>query len=305
MRVVVIFIDGMGLGELSPDNPLAFAETPSLTALLQGNALTREMEGFRDERASLCALDARLGVPGLPQSATGQASLFTGVNAPCHLGRHLNGFPNPPLRSLLEAEGFFAAFRKAGYSCAFINAYSPPFFKKIEQGPAGRRFSCSTLITYYAGLPFYNIDDLAAGDAIFMDLTNERLNKMGFAVPLITPEEAGKRLIDIASRFDFSLFEYFITDYAGHRADREEAARVIGILDRFFGAAVERLNPRETLLVITSDHGNIEDLTHGSHTLNPVPALMIGAESVRRQIEPLLHDLTDLKGALEQVLEIA
>lgn len=304
MRVLVIFIDGMGLGERSPDNPFVFAETPFLTALLAGNPLTGEMGGFHDERASLCALDAQLGVPGLPQSATGQAALFTGVNAPRHLGYHLNGFPNPPLRTLLESEGIFASLGEEGYRCAFINAYSPPFFKKLEQGLSGRRYSCSTLITYYAGLPFFGIDDLVEGRALYMDLTNERLNKMGFTAPEITPEEAGKRLIDIAGRFDFSLFEYFITDYAGHRAHQGEAAQVISTLDRFFGAAVHHLIPEDTLLVITSDHGNVEDLSHRRHTLNRVPALLIGAESVRCKIAPLLHDLTDLKRAVRTVLKI-
>lgn len=302
MRVIFIFIDGVGLGELSPENPFVFTETPFLKTLLRGNPLTREMSGFHDREATLWALEAQLGVEGLPQSATGQAALFTGTNAPRRLGYHLNGFPNRALRDLLAAEGIFASFRAEGYRCAFVNAYRPPFFEKLKQGLPGRRHSCSTLITYYGKLPFYNLDDLKAGNALYMDLTNELLNKMGFSVPEITPEEAGKRLIDIGSNFDFSLFEYFISDYAGHLADREKAGRVIRTLDRFLGAAVEHFKPEETLLIITSDHGNIEDLSHGKHTLNRVPALLIGAETVRRQIIPLLHDLTDILPAIRAAL---
>lgn len=302
MRVIVIFIDGMGLGKPSPENPFVFTEPPFLTALLRGNPLTGEMSGFHDHRVTLCALDAQLGVPGLPQSATGQAALFTGKNAPRQLGYHLRGFPNGALRSLLAAGGIFASLREQGYRCDFVNAYRPPFFAQLGKGLEGGRYSCSTLITYYAGLPFHSIDDITAGKALFMDLTNELLNQAGFPVPEITPEEAGRRLIDIGESYDFTLFEYFMTDYVGHQADRAEAGRIIGCLDRFLGAAVERLDPEKTLLIITSDHGNIEDLSHGSHTLNPVPALMVGAEGVRRRLQPALRDLTDIKRAVGTAL---
>lgn len=302
MRVIVIFIDGIGLGELSPENPFVFTETPFLTTLLRGNPLTREMSGFHDKEATLGALDAQLGVPGLPQSATGQAALFTGINAPRHLGYHLNGFPNRTLRGLLAAEGIFASLREEGYRCTFVNAYRPQFFEKLKQGLPGRRHSCSTLITYYGKLHFYSIDDLKTGKALYMDLTNKLLNKMGYPIPEISPEEAGKRLIDIGANYDFSLFEFFISDYAGHLADREEAGRVLSDLDRFLGAVVEHFEPGKTLLIITSDHGNIEDLSHGKHTLNRVPVLLIGAEAVRRKIIPMLHDLTDIKPAIRTAL---
>ncbi|NMD42901.1 MAG: hypothetical protein GYA86_06290 [Firmicutes bacterium] len=304
MRVIVVFIDGMGLGKVSPENPFVFAETPFLETLFRGNPLTGEMSGFHDHAATLRALDAQLGVSGLPQSATGQAALFTGINAPHHLGYHLSGFPNEILRTLLRKEGLFGFLRGQGYRCAFINAYRPQFFEQLGKGFGEERYSCSTLITYYGGLPFHGIDHLARGQALFMDLTNELLNRAGFSVPVITPEEAGKRLIDIGAGYDFSLFEYFITDYAGHQADPEEAGRVIGILDRFLGAAAARLDPEETLLLVTSDHGNIEDLSHGSHTLNPVPALLIGAEAVRRRLGSMLGDLTDIKRVVRTALKM-
>ena len=302
MHVVLLFIDGLGLGRLSGDNPLVFSDTPFLRGLLRGDPLTGEKKGFHDHRASLLALDARLGVSGLPQSATGQASLFTGVNAPRLLGFHLNDFPNRALRRLLAEEGIFAALREEGYRCNFANAYRPPFFEKLAEGLPGRRYSCSTLLTYYGKLPFHGIAELKSGKALYMDLTNKLLNRLGYAVPEITPEIAGRRLIDIGRRHDLTLFEYFITDYAGHRADREEASRVLNELDRFLGAAAERLDP-ETLLIITSDHGNIEDLSHGRHTFNRVPALLIGAAEARCRITPLLRSITDIREALRTALK--
>lgn len=305
LHVLLVFIDGLGLGERSPGNPFVFTETPFLKTLLGGNPLTAEMSGFHSQEASLCALDAQLGVPGLPQSATGQAALFTGVNAPRHLGYHLHGFPNRPLRNLLAAEGIFAFFKGEGYRCSFVNAYRPIFFEKLEQGLPGDHYSCSTLITHHAGLAFNSLDDLKEGRALYADLTNELLNRMGFSVPVITPEEAGRRLADIGTRFDLSLFEYFISDHAGHLGDAQEASRVIVELDRFLGAAAERLDPKRSLLIMTSDHGNIEDISHREHTLNRVPALLIGAEAVRSAIAPLLHALTDIRPAVGAVLETA
>lgn len=303
MRVLLIFLDGVGLGSAAQENPFFYTGTPFLTSLFQGKPLTREVKGFHDDRATLRGIDARLGVKGLPQSATGQASIFTGVNAPRRLGYHLNGFPNGDLRELLAEEGIFAALGQEGYRCSFLNAYRPQFFDKLKEGLPGLHYSCSTLITYYGGLPFYSLEDIEAGKALFMDLTNELLNDLGFSVPPITPEEAGKRLVGASNKFDFSLFEYFLSDRAGHLADRERAGGVVRTLDRFLGAVEASLDPAQTILVVTSDHGNIEDLSHGRHTLNEVPLMLMGAESARRRAAPLLHDLTDILPAIRTLLE--
>ena len=82
-KVLFIFMDGIGLGADDPEtNPLARAEMPYLQALLGGRKLTASVAPYESEQVSLQALDAGLGVDGLPQSATGQAVLLTGVNIP-------------------------------------------------------------------------------------------------------------------------------------------------------------------------------------------------------------------------------
>jgi hypothetical protein len=299
---VLVFIDGIGLGDPSPINPFTVIETGYLPSLLGGRPLTREAIGYSDERVTLLGLDALLGVPGLPQSATGQASIFTGENAPRLIGCHLNGFPNKTLRKLLAAKGIFSRFIQEGYRCAFINAYRPPFFHLLKLGLPGRRYSCSTLVTYYAGLPFRNLEDLREGRALYMDINNALLSRMGFDVPEISPEAAGKRLAELSGDYDFTMFEYFLSDLAGHLGSMEEAGKVIGILDRFLGSAAAGLDPAESLLIVTSDHGNMEDLSHREHTGNSVPALLIGPAPVRRQIAPLLSDLTHILPAVRTVL---
>ncbi len=74
MRVLFIFLDGIGLGADNPEiNPFARVEMPFLQSLLGGQKMLATSAPHDGERATLLPLDAALGVDGLPQSATGQA----------------------------------------------------------------------------------------------------------------------------------------------------------------------------------------------------------------------------------------
>lgn len=302
MRLLFIFIDGVGLGLEQPDNPFYTTETSGIAEILEGRSLTASAASFSGAQASLCSLDATMGIPGLPQSATGQAAIFTGHNAPAYMGSHLNGFPDHKLRKLLVAKGLFRQLKSNHYKVIFANAYRPPFFDLLCRGLPGNHYSCSTLITYYGGLPFFSLSDLVAGRALFMDITNDILQKMGFDVPLITPEEGAGRLLAISRNYDFTLFEYFLSDLAGHMADQTEAKRVIQILDRFIGTLAKKINFNDTMLMIASDHGNLENLSSRLHTLNKVPALLVGNRELRLLLQPELHDLTDLLPAFKKAL---
>ena len=302
MRLLFIFIDGVGLGLEQSDNPFYTTETSGISSILEGRSLTASAAGFSGAQASLCSLDTTMGVPGLPQSATGQAAIFTGLNAPAYMGSHLNGFPDHKLRKLLAAKGLFRQLKSSRCEVIFANAYRPPFFDLLRHGLPGTHYSCSTLITYYGGLPFFSLSDLVAGHALFMDITNDILQKMGFDVPLITPEEGAGRLLAISQNYDFTLFEYFLSDLAGHMADQSEAKRVIQILDRFIGTLAAKINFKDTILIIASDHGNLENLSSRVHTLNKVPALLVGNRELRLLLQPKLHDLTDLLPAFKKAL---
>ena len=72
------------------------------------------------------------------------------------------------------------------------------------------------------------------------------------------------RAARVAAQNDFSMFEYFLTDHIGHRQDEQVAVECLQNLDRYLAAAGVDLN--ETLVVISSDHGNIEDLRSNVHT---------------------------------------
>jgi hypothetical protein len=302
LKTLLIFIDGVGLGDTGAANPFIFVDTPAIQALLQGQRLCRKAIGFSDRRASLLGLDAVLDVCGLPQSATGQATIFSGVNAPRLLGSHLNGYPNKLLRDMLAERGIFKQFKQKGYRCAFANAYRPPFFEHLKSGLPGYKYSCSTLVTYYGGVAFRSLDHLRNGEAVYMDIDNTFLQQMGVDVERITPEEAGRRLIAISGRYDFTMFEYFFSDLAGHSTDLKKAIQVVETLDRFIGAVAEELDTTRVLLIVTSDHGNMEDLRHKEHTTNPVPALLVGDQKLRQIISARMNNLTDILPATQFVL---
>jgi len=274
MRVVLFFVDGIGLAPAGENNPLVTTATPVLNSLLGGRDLSSEAVGFSGSLAALQALDASLGIPGCPQSATGQTSLFTGMNAAGALGRHLNGFPNGELRRLLADEGLLGKIVAAGKSATFLNCYRPAFFTELERGK--RRFSVTTLLNYYAGLPFRTFRDMLRGEAVCADITTEWLRRSGYDLPLVSPEQAGRYLAGVARQYDFLLFEHFLTDLVGHKRCRKKAAELTANLDSFIGSALEGLDLTETLFILTSDHGNFEDMQTAGHTQNPVPLLLAG-----------------------------
>jgi 2,3-bisphosphoglycerate-independent phosphoglycerate mutase len=291
MRILMVFVDGVGLGDPDPStNPLVRARTPTLRALLGGPLAGRTP--IRTALAVMVPLDARLGVPGLPQSATGQTALLTGENAPALVGRHVTAYPTAALRTLLETHGLFTVLRARGVPAALANAYAPEYFAAV----AGRRLrhAAITLNAIQAGIRLRDIDDLRAGRAVSHDLTNARLREHGISVGLVTPEEAGRHLAAIAGEHAFTLFEFFQTDLAGH-GRLDDGVGVVERLDRFIGAALDDVDLTGTLVLVTSDHGNIEDERTSAHTLNPVPIVLIGAG--REALGTRLRAITDLAPA--------
>ncbi len=302
MKLILLFIDGVGLGASSVENPFFSLGTPGLDLILEGRRFTAETAGFCGSQATLLGLDATLGIPGLPQSATGQATIFTGINAAGYLGCHLNGFPNYKLRGLLALRGLFRRLKQNGYRACFANAYRPQFFELLERGLPGESYSCSTLATYYGGINFFSLADLRNNRAIYMDLTNYLLINQEYDLQQITPEEGALRLAAISGDYDFCLFEYFLSDLAGHQGGSEEVRRVVDTLDRFIGTLAGQVVPDKTFFMVCSDHGNLEDSNVNDHTCNKVPLLMIGDPGLRSQIEASTGNLAQLLAAVEKGL---
>ena len=302
-RVIMIFIDGIGLGKQDVhDNPFCFTDTPRLSRVLGGNSLCRGAEGFYSPGLGLFGLDATLGVEGSPQSATGQTTLFTGENAAALVGRHVNRYPGEKLKSLLREKGILSQLVAAGLKPTFAHAYRPEFFDDLKKGLV-HSYSCSTWLTYYAGLPFRTLVQLEHGQALSRDLTHHYLNRMGYPVEIVEPEEAARRLLALSDEHDFTLFEYFLSDVAGHLAERRKAREIVTLLDRFLGYILEHPGGEKTMLIITSDHGNLEDLGHRGHTLNDVPALIKGpSEFIRKAGD--MENIGDVVGLVKNFLDL-
>lgn len=301
MRVLFIFLDGIGLGDNNPEtNPFARAEMPNLNRLLDGRSLLKESAPFQGEFASLLAVDPSVGVSGLPQSATGQAILLTGKNIPAELGYHYGPKPNPAVASYLSDETLFSEILKAGKRAALLNAYPPRYFDGVNSGK--RLYSSIPLAVTKAGIPLFKHDDLFAGRAMSADFTGEGWRTMlGFLdAPVMDPGQAGQKLGSLAKEYDFSLFEYWASDYAGHGQEMDTAVRLMETFDGVLGGLVEAWE--EGLVLVTSDHGNMEDLSTRKHTAADVPALVIGDATAREEFTRGLKDLTDIAPAIRKTV---
>jgi hypothetical protein len=265
-RVLLIFVDGVGIGVPDPTvNPFARFEPAIFGQFAAGPAKPIYGSGF------VTPTEATLGVSGLPQSATGQTTILTGINASQFLGSHLSGFPNTALKNLLARESIFVKLQQHGLSATFANSYTPGFFNRKE-----RPVSVTTAACRSAGVRLRTMEDLAAGDAVYQDFTHRYLRQVGYDLSLRTPEQSGANLARIASRYSFTLYEYFITDMVGHACDMALAVEVLKNLERFICSVLDEINPAEQLVLLTSDHGNIEDLSRKTHTFNRVPTLTWG-----------------------------
>jgi hypothetical protein len=270
--LLFLFVDGVGLAAATATNPLASAPTPALRRLL-GGPLTAEQVGAGDGW-QLHAVDAGLGVEGLPQSATGQTALLTGENAPALLGRHATAFPGPQMRDLLLRRSVLLRARAGGHQVTFANAFGPSYFAAVASGR--RRHGAMTLATLAAGARLRDGDDLAQGAAATWDVTGDLASQLaGVDITRRTPAEAGAALVGLLADHDLVLYETFLTDLAGHRRFGVTVDDALARVDALL-AGILAVLPATATVVLTSDHGNCEDATHKVHTANPVPLLAIG-----------------------------
>lgn len=304
MRLLFLFLDGIGLGEDNPEiNPFARADMPYLEALLGGQKLTQSAAPFESEALSLLAIDSTLGVNGLPQSATGQAVLLTGLNIPRELGYHYGPKPNAETARYLNGATIFSKTLAAGKTAALLNAYPPRYFDGIDSGK--RLYSSIPLALTNAGLRLFTREDYYAGRAISADFTGEGWRTfLGFPdAPFFSPEAAGKNLSTLAKKYDLAFFEYWASDYAGHKQDMEWAVKQLKILDGVLKGLFADWQNGDGLILLTSDHGNMEDLSTRKHTNANVPLLLFGALTARREFQNGIRDLTGIAPAVIKLLE--
>lgn len=304
MKLLFLFLDGIGLGEDKPEiNPFAKANMPYLQSALEGKKLLQSSAPIDNDLISLRAVDPTLGVAGLPQSATGQAVLLTGINIPKALGYHYGPKPNPETAQYLETDTIFHKVIKANKTTALLNAYPPRYFDGIDSGK--RLYSAIPLALTNAGLSLFTHEDYFAGKALSADFTGQGWREfLGFPnAPLFDPYTAGTKLAQIAKQYDFSFFEYWASDYAGHKQDMESAVRQLEIFDGVLAGLVSHWQNEDGLILLTSDHGNMEDVSTRKHTSNPVPLLLFGDKKLRAEFTGV-KQLTEISPAIEKFLNL-
>jgi len=291
---LLIFLDGVGIGENnSTTNPFinkrfkfmedVFGRTPNLSS-----------QQFSNGDKYLFPIDANMGVEGLPQSGTGQTSIFCGVNASQLIGKHFGPFPFSTLKPIIEEENIFKSFLEKGMNVCFANGFPQIFFDYINSGR--KRLNVTTLMALDSKVKMFDVDDMLSGKGISSDLTNRRWNsKLKYNIPTITPEEAATRLLNITEQNNFTLFEYFFTDHLGHGRNKEEFDILLNDLDRFLFKIISEI-PKGTTLLICSDHGNLEDISVKGHTNNPTLAISSGNGAL--ELKNKIKNLSNIKSAI-------
>jgi hypothetical protein len=301
-RVIFLFIDGTGVGRADAGNP--FFQAESLFLPFWQGAMT-----LRDN-TPLTAIDATLGIPGIPQSASGQTALFCGARTRELANRHHNGYPDQHLRKIILKNNLLLSLKKNKVHARFLNAYPVyhDFFsaRHIKINKDGRfwfsetfpdRFkkmisvtSCMLLAT--GAMPFTE-KDILAKRALYQDYSNRQLISQGLELPEYSPVQAAEIIANTAKDYDFMLYEYFQTDIYAHRRSFADCIDLIRDLDNLLANLLARLDEKQDTLILTSDHGNLEDYHQRGHSRNPVPFLAWGkhGDKLRKQVKSL-SDIT-------------
>jgi hypothetical protein len=297
-----LFLDGVGLGDDDPAvNPLAAATLPNITRLLGGRRPVASAGRVSAAEAEMVPTDAQLGVGGRPQSATGQAAILTGINAPARLGEHYGPRPDARVRAVIDEGNLFHTLAAAGYATRFCNAYPHGYFDAVGRGK--RLLSAIPYAATSAGHTLYNHADLRAGRAIAADFTNAGWRtQLGYGdTPVYTPGQGGALVWQLAQDVQFLLFEHWYTDLLGHHQDLPGAVRVLETFDSFLGGLLAAADLDQTLIIVGSDHGNVEDCSHGKHTMNRSLTLVMGAQ--RAAVAARIQDLTDYAPVVRAFLD--
>lgn len=289
MRVAILFTDGVGVGPRdAATNPLARHEY-LLSQFNDGSGSALPIGGTRHD------VDTTFGVSGRPQSASNQTAIFTGRPAPQLIGKHVLGYPNAPLRALLAEHSIVRAMRAAQRSVTFLNSFplayldalNLPHAKSADDGIAIPERYAKRLKASASTLAF------AAADAEFRTLAAPGLTHDLKRVP---PEDSAARFWKLAA--DFTLFEHFLADEAGHAQDADAARDALFRFDTFARAVIAS-RPDDAHVLICSDHGNVEDLSTRSHTHNRVAVLHFGSTT-----PPAMHTVADVGAAALTLLGV-
>ncbi len=239
-RLIFIFVDGCGVGSRDNSNPFFLGQCRHLPFWRQALELP--------DGTPITAIDATLGIPGAPQSASGQTALFCGVGAREIANRHHNGYPDALLRKIIMNENLLLSLKKKNVSARFLNAY--PVFHEFftadhvrinedgrfwfsESFPARfkRMISVTSCMLLASGQDPFAEADIRAGRSLYQDYSNRQLIAQGLPLPEYSPVQAAEILAAAANDCEFMLYEYFQTDIYAHRRSFNDCLDLVRDLD--------------------------------------------------------------------------
>ena len=326
MRVAWLMLDGVGVGVAHGMNPFSMPQAPILGHFGVGIALhqpAKATDRTQNRGTSLFkleskqgkpaesptdfiahAIDATLGIPGLPQSGTGQTTLLTGINAAKRLGYHHGPWPGPTIRPLLE-DSFPVRLAARGGTVRLLNHYPPKYLAGIARGKI--RLNAIATAATLAGA---RLEAKAGETRIPPPLGNPQDMQ---STTLEQVREWGREFM--RSNATLNIFDSWWSDHLGHQGSQtaaissdpdsitptalEMAQDHVRRLEAFLEGALEA-RTADTLLLITSDHGNFEDMGVKTHTFAPVPLVAFGPGALEFAN---VTDLTGVAPALERVFK--
>jgi 2,3-bisphosphoglycerate-independent phosphoglycerate mutase len=134
----------------------------------------------------------------------------------------------------------------------------------------------------------------------------------------LKPEMSAPELTDRAveairsGRFDLIVLNFANPDMVGHTGSLAAAIRAVETVDSCLSRIVEAVRAQGGALFVTADHGNAEQMTdpatggpHTAHTLNPVPAVLVGGPAGARLADGRLADVAPTLLALMGIAQPA
>ena len=111
-------------------------------------------------------------------------------------------------------------------------------------------------------------------------------------------------------KYKLIICNFANTDMVGHTGNLEAAIKAVEAVDSCLGKIYLVAKETETEVLITSDHGNVEQMlnsktqkNHTAHTTNPVPLIYIGTKK-NSLLGPHIGTLADLAPTLLSLMDI-
>ena len=107
--------------------------------------------------------------------------------------------------------------------------------------------------------------------------------------PEMSAREVANRLAEALAtgEYEFLVANFANTDMVGHTGNLPAAIRAVEVVDECLGVITDAAATRGGTVLITSDHGNAEQMednisrdSHTAHTTNKVPFVVIGKDDL-------------------------